>query len=196
MGSIAQEFLNEAFYPSLRDRGPTFARMIHHLEEQTNHTHLSQIIETGTARIQGNWGGDGQSTLIWDWVAQRLPLAVTSIDISEQGVAVAESQVQHVKFIVGDSVQTLATFSPEELARVGLLYLDSYDWTPETSLESSFHHMAELAAVWAHLSSGCMVAVDDCHSQFQGKHLLVYMFMEKMGIKPAFVGYQVGWIKP
>lgn len=193
MNTIKQAFQEADFYPALDVRGPTFAHMIDHLEQ---HTHLNHLIETGTARIQGNWGGDGQSTLIWDWLADRLPISVTSIDICETGVNIAKSQVKNIKFIVGDSIEALASYPPENLSRVGLLYLDSYDWSPETNMESAFHHMAELATVWAHLPSGCMIAVDDCHSQFKGKHIMVYMFMNKMGIKPHFVGYQVGWIKP
>lgn len=192
--NIAQLFQEQPFFSSLRDRGPTFANMIHHIASNPQFT---EVIETGTARIQGNWGGDGQSTLLWDWVAAHLPnLKVTSIDIDEKGIEVARSQVRHVEFIAGDSLNVLARLDREKIRRVGLLYLDSYDWTEETAQESAFHHMAELTLVWSHLPKGCMIAIDDCHGPFVGKHVFVYMFMNKLGIRPAFTGYQVGWIKP
>ena len=193
MTAIVSEFTQTPFFPELSHRGPSFARMVDHVERNRS---LTQVIETGTARIAGNWGGDGQSTLIWDWLADRLPITVTSIDIEPEAVAIARSQVKHVEFIVGDSVCALAAMRPEKLRRTALLYLDSYDWTPETHLESAFHHLAELASVWAYLPSGCMIAVDDVHGQFVGKHVMVYRFMSKLGIEPAFAGSQAGWIKP
>lgn len=193
MGQLVEEFVKTDFYPLLDIRGPSFARMIEHIE--ASHS-LPLVIETGTARIQGNWGGDGQSTLIWDWAAERLPISVLSIDIDSSFVDIARNQVKNVHFAVGDSVATLSAIPEDALKRVGLIYLDSYDWTPETQFDSAFHHMAELASIWAHLPSGCMVAVDDCHSQFVGKHVFVYNFMNKLGIQPTFTGYQAGWIKP
>ena len=118
-----------------------------------------------------------------------------SIDIDPAHVEVAKSQVKHVRFAVGDSVATLAALPDEALRRVGLVYLDSYDWRAERQFESAFHHLAELGSIWAKLPKGCMIVVDDCHSPYVGKHVMVHHFMKKIGIEPSFVGYQVGWVK-
>jgi len=175
-----------------------FLQMADHIEWAYSVAGLNQIIETGTARVAGNWEGDGQSTLIWDYFASILgELKVTSIDLDPRAARIAKDQVTNrVEFIVGDSVEVLSKMSKEKLNKTCLLYLDSYDWSPELQAESSGHHLKELMAVYEHLPGGCLIVVDDCHSPTQGKHTEVKRFFEGLGIPPQFVGYQSGWTKP
>ena len=196
MGVIEEKFIDSEMFLKLRHRSHTMAKMVEHVES----SHLDYIIETGTAYIKDCWGGHGQSTLVWDWLVGELQperdLRVISIDMNREGIDNAREQTKFVSFVCGDSVTVLNDLPDEKLRKCALLYLDSYDWQPETALESSFHHLAELAAVWSGLPSGCMIAVDDRHSADRGKHLFVAQFMEKLRIKPRFAAYQIAWIKP
>lgn len=177
----------------LGHRGLTFQFMIQHLEK----LYLKNIIETGTARIKDNWAGDGQSTLIWDWYINKYPTAqCVSIDLSEQSVNTACEQTSKVKYICGDSISVLNSMADNDLNKCGLFYMDSFDLDQNNPLPSSLHHLMELTAVWRFLPSGCMIVVDDCISNEIGKHILVRDFFDHLSIKPAFIGYQCGWIKP
>lgn len=174
-------------------RRHTFYKMVAHLERQEK----GLIIETGTAWDKDNWEGQGQSTLIWDWACTELPKFNTiSIDMNPEAAKMAGEFTKHVTYITNDSVIELNQTEPHVLGICRLLYLDSFDWTPEGNLDSAFHHMAELAAVWRHLPSGCMVVVDDRHGNMKGKHFMVEAFMDKLGIEPVFRDYQIGWVKP
>lgn len=163
-----------------------------------------QIIETGSAWDKDNWEGQGQSTLIWNWLLDKTAcepyfMRALSIDITPTSTENAKQQAKRVDFVCADSVKTLNnlhTTHPDALPFCGLLYLDSYDWSEEMNLESSFHHMAELATCWESLPSGCMIVVDDRHGEMAGKHWLVDAFMKKLGITPVFKNHQIGWIKP
>jgi hypothetical protein len=190
--NLYDEFKASEMYSKLGQRANTMAYMIAHLERAAK----GLIVETGTARIEGNWSGDGQSTLVWDWAASHLPYRVKSVDINPEFVETAKKQVHHTEVVLSDSIRFLSSLSNADLADIKLLYLDSYDWRPSMALDCMFHHMAELAAVWAKLPSGCMVVVDDRHSETEGKHFMVAVFMNKLGIAPVFSDYQIGWIKP
>jgi hypothetical protein len=193
MGALETLFVNGGYTEKLAHRGETFRQIFRYLDAAPS----GWIVETGTARIEGNWAGDGQSTLLWDRVAETRPdLAVQSIDLDRKAVETAMHQTKHVQFTCGDSVQALGRFPEPE--KIRLLYLDSFDWQPDptVNLDSAFHHMAELAAVWANLPSGCLVVVDDRHGEGWGKHFMVEFFMEKLGIEPLFKAYQIGWVKP
>ena len=183
-------------FERLQHRKEGFEIMAAHVEREYSRGR-DIIIETGTARQFNNWEGDGQSTLIWDFFTRILTsLAVLSIDINDEAVFNASIQVSNkVKFCIGDSLKVLPELSDSVLARTSLLYLDSFDWTPELQEASSEHHLKELLAVWERLPIGTLVVVDDCHSKTQGKHTAVAAFFVQQNIQPLFVGYQTGWIK-
>lgn len=192
---LADKFQKNKTFNRLARRRFTFWKMMEHLDK----CEPGYIIETGCTRSEGNWEGDGQSSLIWDWVAEQTEMKFRpiSIDITEEFIKIAELNTKHVDFRLGDSVQTLNSFVRDNYAveTTRLLYLDSFDWSQEAHLDSSFHHMAELATVWNKLPKGCLVVVDDRHSPQLGKHFMVTLFMEKLGIKPLFEEYQIGWVK-
>lgn len=194
--TIRDRFESQPWASALAYRKDTFGLMIEHFEKAAA-IGLNQIIETGTARMRGNWSGDGQSTLIWDWLAGEIDGAkVLSIDLNPAAVDVAKEQTKNVKFLVGDSIEKLSGQKATVLSKVGLLYLDSLDFEWGRGQVSAQHHLGELLAVWENLPSGCLIAVDDCHSPYQGKHVAVAHFMADKQIAPAFSGYQMGWIKP
>lgn len=190
---MIDQFVKEPFFQRLAARKDGFKFIVEHLSKISV---PSYIIETGTARIEGNWEGDGQSTLIWDWCLERNQnLSCVSIDLSQEYVDIAKTQTKKVEYICSDSLKALSEL-PESIVRnTRLLYLDSFDWNPRDHMESSFHHMCELATVWRLLPDDCLIVVDDCHSNLEGKHVMVQYYLAKMLKEPAFAGYQTAWLK-
>lgn len=194
--NLLEKFDAQPWAPALSYRRDTFRNMIEHFEIAAS-LGLTQLIETGTARVRGNWQGDGQSTLVWDWLASELDgIQVLSIDRDQRAVDVADEQTEHVSFQVGNSLEVLPAIDLAVIQKVGLLYLDSLDFEWGQPATAAQHTLGELLKVWEHLPSGCMIAVDDCHSPYAGKHTAVAAFMSGNGIAPAFAGYQMAWIKP
>ena len=151
------------------------------------------IIETGSLRTENDWNGNGQSTLIWDWLIEKLGGECHSIDINPEVSEFAKKHTKFAKIINKDSILALRNST---LASVcDLLYLDSYDWSEQSKIESPLHHIGELAATWGRLPSGCIVAVDDCHSENFGKHVMVKAFFEYVGKAPTHSGYITVWEK-
>ena len=150
------------------------------------------IVETGCARQSGNWSGDGQSTLVWDWLLDQAGGIGLAMDINPENCAVAASQVQHFKVACVDSVVGLRTLV--EAKNIDFLYLDSYDLTE--TIDSPLHHLAELASVYAALPSGCLIAIDDCVDEQHGKHRFVRDFLSRLGVEPVLPSYVTVWRKP
>jgi len=193
---IKEKFNSQPWAKALSYRKDAFAFMIDHVEKSAA-LGLNQIIETGTARTPGNWQGDGQSTLIWDWLAAEVNgTKVISIDINPKAVENAREQTNRVKYIVGDSVEKLRTQTTKTISKVSLLYLDSLDFDWGLPNVAADHSLKELLVVWDQLPSGCLIVVDDCHSPYRGKQTAIASFMANQGISPAFSGFQMGWIKP
>ena len=159
------------------------------------------IIETGCMRAWGaaSWRGDGRSTAIWDWCRRKnsnIALSIVSIDIDRSAIQRVRKECPEVITINRNS---LDFFQSDEACKIlpncMLLYLDSFDWTPELNQASAFHHMAELALVYGLLPKGCMIMVDDCHEEYEGKHWVVAEFMKTIGLRPLYQGYQTIWKK-
>jgi hypothetical protein len=189
--SVTEQFKSEPFFPRLMHRAETFALMIDHLSKFKG----GRIIETGTLRILDNYEGDGQSTALWNWFLSKVDgdWQADSVDINPEAVEISAKACPLVQVHQSDSLAYLS--SQDDLSDLRLLYLDSFDWHPDIAMDSAFHHMAELATVWAKLPEGCMIVVDDRHGPMAGKHFMVEYFMEKLGKIPVFQQYQIAWIK-
>jgi trans-aconitate methyltransferase len=193
--TIKDKLQAQPWFNELMHRQETVSSMVEYFASVAA-TGLNQIIETGTARQKGNWSGDGQSTLIWDWLAHQIPnVKVLSIDLDPIAIETVRAQTKKVEFLTGDSIQHLPSLPVEIISHVGLLYLDSMDWDFERGYISACHHLVELQSVWDRLPVGCMIAVDDVHGDNQGKHVAIQEFMIERNISPKFKGHQIGWIK-
>jgi len=151
------------------------------------------IVETGCLRQIGNWAGDGQSTVVWDWLVKQHGGYGHSYDISPESVAAARSSVSTMQVHQQDSVEALAGFA--SASTIDLLYLDSYDWTAQSDA-SAQHHRKELEAIYDRLRPGCLIAVDDCMGKSEGKHALVLPWLAERGVEPIVTGYVYVWRKP
>jgi len=155
-----------------------------------------RIIETGCARKEADFSGDGASTLIFDAIAEELNGSVLSVDINPEAVAEAQHQVgPRTTVHCGDSVAWLA----RARRKVDLLYLDSFDFELATLWASMSHHMQELAAGFHLLKPGALVAVDDNVTSLFGsigKGAVVGQFFARIGIPQVFDGYQRIWQVP
>ena len=179
----------EVFRNKLEHRALAFEFIYHRLASLGRPV---RIVETGCARQMDNWGGDGQSTIVWDWILRELGGTGVSFDISPESVAYASSQVSVMEVQRLDSVIALRQL--DDIKSIDLLYLDSYDLTE--SIDSPAHHLAELASVYPRLKSGCIIAVDDCVNEEHGKHRFVRSWLESMGVNPIVSTYVSVWVKP
>lgn len=154
-----------------------------------------QIIETGTLNSTSDWLGYGQATLLWNWLAKQTNGLAASVDIDPKKCEFAKFHCPNVHIIHADSISFLR--QAKLVAGLDLLYLDAFDWSPELHVSSSLHHMGELAAIYDKLPSGCLICVDDCHSDTQGKHTLVRDFFKNMlGLEPLVKCHIQVWRKP
>jgi hypothetical protein len=177
-------------YSDLDRRGPAFDKITAHLESLGRDV---IIVETGCLREEGNWGGDGQSTLVWDAFVNYQGGQVFSVDLDVKAAALANSLTSDkTRVEANDSLAYLLHLATLGLS-VDLLYLDSYDidWSqPEPSMQ---HHVKELDAAWPMLKPGTVVAVDDNLPKV-GKGYLVAQVAKREGWTVLAEGYVLAWI--
>jgi len=161
------------------------------------------IVETGCARLENNFSGDGQSSLLYDHFIDEHGGEFYTVDNNQTSyeycVGKMISKNSHV--ILDDSVNYLHNLNKEFLQKnkkIDFLYLDSFDCpldNPELSLQSGLHHMYELTAIIASLKEGSIVGIDDSFYNNEGvpagKSRFIFEFMTKIGKKPIFKGYQL-----
>lgn len=168
-------------------------------KELLNTNRSINILETGCVRKLNNWDGDGQSTLLWDWCVAKTKGVLQSYDINADNVALARTQCtpSFSGISLGDSIKHLRIEQNSGLvSALSLLYLDSFDYSPGRYHLAELHHIGELACVYDKLPSGCLIAVDDCHSDTFGKHVLVKAFFDRINVQPLLKSYITVWRKP
>lgn len=157
------------------------------------------ILETGTCRKPGDWAGDGQSTRVWNWIIGHMNAARDrsaigiSVDVEMASVETSQKLAPHMHVFCHDSISFLRGYIPFQPT---LLYLDSRDWGPGAEVTSCMHQVAELAAIWERLPSGCLIASDDSHNADQGKPALTRRLLHVLNIEPILDSYIVVWRKP
>lgn len=158
------------------------------------------IIETGCMRAPTVDPPeiDGCSSLVWNFIAEQTQGSFVSIDINPQNIEYAKSKLSpRAQLICGESVAILSSISRTQKP-IDFLYLDSMDWEG-TELDrglSALHHAAELCAVWPWLNPGALIAIDDCHGAYAGKHAMVRRFFESINVAPICDDFIHVWRKP
>lgn len=194
------------FYNSVRhlldDRGPGFDYMMQYLSK----IEYPIIVETGCARVMDNYGGDGQSSLIFDNHINEYAGEFYTVDISQESVAFCRDMMvcPNTTVTLENSLSYLRTLNRGFLSedkKIDLLYLDSMDAPrddPATLYNSAKHHLFELMTILPSLNYGALIVVDDNwvnpDGTLNGKGLLILDYMQSIGIPLVFAAYQLFWI--
>ncbi len=183
MGGVARNLMNTA-------RWSFFREMNNHLGMLCRPIY---VVETGTARKNNHWAGDGQSTVVWDWMAAEYGGHVISIDIDKHAIEEAREVCStRVQFIHDDAVVALWEIPNKD--KIDVLYLDSMDAHFEGSAE---HHYQELIAIYDELRPGAIIAIDDYQGENQGKHVVVAALFARKNVKPTiWTSAIISWVKP
>jgi hypothetical protein len=185
-------------------RKPSYQLMIEHLKTFANPI----IVETGCAREENNFEGDGMSTLIFDDYVTTHGGTFYSVDNNTESVQFSKNNTKSAKVICSDSIKYLYQLNKELREKnqyIDLLYLDSYDFDRDNPHPSSFHHLKEITAIIPSLRNGSMIVVDDniavemqmddgrLERAIIGKGIYTYHFFKDVGIEPVYMDYQFVW---
>ena len=208
------EFFDKVAAPQLAHREKTFRRIFQYLDQSDGPI---QIVETGCARLENNWAGDGQSTVLFDKYinSHDIKSQVLTVDISSQNVIECQRLVSKRTVVTNDdSVHFLAKLAvnfQENNQFISLLYLDSFDLDVDYWFQSAAHHLKELTSVMRCIDNRTLVVVDDCplnanfvptsndqiafigNPSVGGKGRLVAEYAKAVGAKVEFAEYQAGW---
>jgi len=136
------------------------------------------IIETGTYR---EISGDGESTVFLATLAKEIGADFYSVDINHNTVLKSRQHLaeRDLKADVScvDSVSLLSCFG----SPIDVLYLDSYDFSPESPLPAQIHQLAEIGGAYGKLSGHAAVLLDDCGIVHGGKGKLTSEFLLERG---------------
>lgn len=199
LGFFIGKFIkHKSLYPfmpfryNFKRRRNTFKKTL----ELLSQTKAQTIIETGTSR-EGLKGAksNGAATLVFGKWARENNAELHSVDISQKSVDVAQQWVEkcnlteNVQVHLSDSVAFLEKFDN----KVDLLYLDSFDYTPDRAMQiaSQEHHLKEFIAIQDKLHKDTIVLIDDCKLPGGGKGKMVIKYMQEQGWKILIESYQV-----
>lgn len=123
------------------------------------------VVETGTmwSPLDDNMGAFTYifADLIKNWTGGKL----ITIDISEKNIESCKKTTEKfsdvIEYVVSDSVSYLKNMKDEDVSKIDLLYLDSWDFSVPDPVPSQLHHFLELYSVYDRLSPKVCVAVDD-----------------------------------
>ena len=166
------------------------------------------IVETGCARSEDNYSGDGQSSLLFDKYIHNHGGEFFTVDISSESVEYSRSKMvsNNTHVILEDSItylKYLNTVLLKENKKIDFLYLDSFDAprdNPEVVFQSALHHLYEYTTILPSLKPNALIGVDDNwfeyrngQSIFAGKGQFVADYMYKINNPICFNGYQLLW---
>ena len=207
-------YFNSIVSPQLGLREKTFRKIFSHLDKIDGPIN---IVETGCARQEGNWSGDGQSTVVFDkYINFRDNISqLFSVDINPTSINECKRITSNrTSLTCEDSVHylsSLAAVFEKEKQFISLLYLDSFDLDNNYWFESSAHHLKELTSVMRCINKQTLVVVDDCPLQgnfipkgngeislitnpiIGGKGRLIAEYALSVHAKLEFAEYQAGW---
>ena len=193
------------FYYKVRDqlgqRAEGFDYIFQYLKTLTNPV----IVETGCARMENNYCGDGQSSLLFDQFINQFGGEFVTVDISEKSVNYCKSKLvsPRSQIIHKDSITYLKELNTKLLLvgkKIDFLYLDSFDCSHtdmELTYRSSLHHLYEFMTIFPSLKPGALIAIDDNwignNGEMTGKGKFLGDYMKTINNLPCYSGYQMLW---
>lgn len=195
----------ESMTSRLNEREVSFRKMFQYLDSCVAPIN---IIETGCVRLENNWEGDGQSTVLFDRYVSQRGGHVWTVDINKNAVDVCRGLVSDNTTVThSDSVKYLHQLAKEFIEQdrhINLCYLDSFDLDWQNHVPSSLHHLKELTAIMPIIRPDTLVVVDDspggthtdfkiCNELVVGKGQFVAQFAKHIGVDPYFLHYQTAW---
>jgi len=202
--------------PKLGLREASFRKIFKYLDS-LDETKPLVIVETGCVRAANNWGGDGQSTILFDRYLQYRTGdgSCFAVDIDPKATALCRTVVsEKTEVLTGDSVLVLRDISSilkKHDVSISLLYLDSFDLDWKNPAPSAVHHLKELVSIYDRVSPQTLVVVDDspmavfCSSSTAdslhpignpvvgGKGQYVAEYAIQLGATLLFSHYQAAW---
>lgn len=162
------------------------------------------IVETGCARFENSYEGDGQSSLLFDQYINQYGGQFITIDISEKSVNYCRSKLVSTRsqVIQQDSITYLKELNNKLLLagkKIDFLYLDSFDANPndmEVTYKSALHHLYEFTTILPSLSPGALIGIDDnwlINNETVGKGKFVDDYMKRINNTACYTGYQILW---
>jgi hypothetical protein len=167
-----------------------------YLARELSKVESPKLLEVGCIRTKDGWESDGQSTRVWDWMVHKSDGRCYSFDISEKSVSLARSLCPNVGVYLADGMDAILSNHYSCSENLDLLFLDGMDFTGPHSSNAWMQHIGLLACAWPNLKKGCLIAVDDCVDNNEGKHVLIKDFFNRMGIKPEVESYMHIWRMP
>jgi hypothetical protein len=207
-------YFDQIASPKLAVREKTFRKIFNHLDKFDGPI---IIVETGCARLENNWSGDGQSTIMFDkYINFRdQDSQLFTVDINLNNVTECKRLTSNrTQVHCDDSVHYLNDLSlqlQENKQFISFLYLDSFDLDEHYWFQSAAHHLKELASVMRCINKNTLVVVDDCPlnanfipttdnqlaligaASIGGKGRLIAEYASVVGAKLEFAEYQAGW---
>ena len=189
--NMDNKFLNlylQELYNKLSIRKDSFLYIFIYLIKKNKSFY--NIIETGCTRKMTDYD-DGMSSILFDRFINCYDGKLTTIDISKKNCELCRENVSPKTYVYNmDSVEFLYNYNDN--IDIDLLYLDSYDLDWDKPHKSSLHHLKELCAIIHKLKKGCIIMIDDNNNGF-GKGQYVADFLENIGAKLLFSGYQIAY---
>jgi hypothetical protein len=146
------------------------------------------IVETGCARQEDNYHGDGQSSLLFDKYINEYGGEFFTVDIGEKEVEYCLSKMicKNTHVTLDDSLNYLKQLNETLLSqnrKIDFLYLDS-----EGGTDIALHTLEELKIIMPSLKEGCLIGIDDG----PGKCRYISEYFAKLDPpnQPVFSAYQ------
>lgn len=154
------------------------------------------IVETGCARTEENWTGDGQSTRVFSHYAVENHCDFWSVDNDPGAITTAyKSARRNTILVLSDSVRFLFRLNTP----IDVLYLDSYDLDKANPAPAAQHCLLEATVASRLLTPGALVMIDDTWREkgvVKGKGYMVADYMRAAGAELISEGYQDLWRMP
>ena len=139
------------------------------------------FVETGTARKDGDFYGDGQSTyILGDYCKTILNNEgkIWTCDIIEENIDMCKKVTKefsdNIEYVVSDSLLFLKGFEN----KIDYLYLDSFDSSTGQEEEAALHNFEELKLALPNTHESTIIVIDDYHingKKGKGKYSVPYL---------------------